>query len=162
MFSLRYAVDEQLAFFEEMQKKHYIYGLKYYPEADDIPFSQFRKIGKRFIEFLLKYDLPLIVHSSACTVSAECGLSLPGDIMELAVRFPQLRICIAHVGHFSTKVFDYISKNPIDNLFFDTLLFLFLCMIGDMMSDEKWIKLNYKKPNDVLKSIISKFGDHIL
>lgn len=162
MFSLKYAIDEQLDFLEEMQKNHYIYGLKYYPEADGIPFSQFQEKGKRFIDFLLKYDLPLIVHSSACTVSAESGISYPGDIMDLAIRFPKLRICIAHMGHFSTNVFDYLSDNSVDNLFFDTSPFLFLCMIGNLMSDEKWMKLEYKKPNDVLDSIVSKFGNHIL
>lgn len=162
MFSLKYAIDEQLDFLEEMQAKHYLYGLKYYPEADNLPFNKFHENGYKFIEFLLRYNLPLVVHSSACTVSAESGLSFPGDILKLALKFPELRICIAHMGHFSRSVFDYLRENRVPNLFFDTSPFVFLCMIGDIMSDEKWMPLNYKEPLGLLEYLVEEFGDNIM
>ena len=127
-----------------------------------MPFSKFEENGSRFIEFLLKYDLPLVVHSSACAVSDKEGLSYPGDIVKIALKYPKLRICIAHMAHFSKYVFELIKKENICNIFVDTSPFLHLCMISNLLSDNNWLALDYKNPQYVLKYMVREFPEHIL
>lgn len=162
MFSLKFSVDEQLEYLTNVAKEKYLYGLKYYPEADNLSFAKFDEYGNRFIEFMLKYDLPLVVHSSACTVSDKKGLSYPGDIVNLALKYPKLRICIAHMAHFSKDVFDNLKLCELPNLFFDTSPFLHLCMISNNLSSGDWLDLDYRKPQFVLEYMIKCFSSHIL
>ena len=88
MFSLRYGVKEQLTFLEQCVKDHFVYGMKYYADADGIPLKNFPCKAEPFIEFMLKHDLPIVFHVSGNTVVNDGGVSFPNDIIDLALAYP--------------------------------------------------------------------------
>lgn len=162
MFSLRYHIDRQIDFLSECMGRHEVYGLKYYADADGIPLSAFTERGKPFIDWMVAHDMPLIVHTSAGTVLAGEGLSFPDDIVELALQYPELRICIAHMAHFSKSVFEQMASAKIPNLFLDTSPFLHLCNIRDVVRHPNCLELPYDSPADVLSYAVEMFPGQII
>lgn len=162
MFSVKYGVKDQIDFLTECVEKRFLYGLKYYPEADNISFTRFEEKGNPFLEFLEAYNLPLIVHCSANTVVTGEGVSNPKYIAELALSRPRIRVCIAHMAHFSKRIFDLFDKYDVPNLFVDTSPFLHLCNIRSLLSCDNCLDLNYKKPEDVLNYMVKKYPTHIV
>ncbi len=160
LFSNRYAIDEQIEYLNNVIKSHYVYGLKYYPEADNLSFSDFEKRGAQFISFMEENNLPLIVHSSAGTVVSDDGLSHPRYMLQLASNHPQLRVCIAHMAHFSVEVFEQILHLP--NLYVDTSPLLHLCHIRRLVKSNKCLDLDYCNPSSVLNYLVCNYSSHIL
>lgn len=162
MFSIKYGINEQINYLSNCVKDHYIYGLKYYPEADNLSFSQFEVLGCEFIEFLEENNLPLIIHSSASTVVTGNGLSHPRFMLELAMKHPKLRICIAHMAHFSKEVFNTLQNYELANLYIDTSPFLHLCNIRNVMPSTNCLQLDYKNPLNVLNHMVDNYSSHII
>lgn len=162
MFSTKYAIDEQLEYLNEIIAKYDVYGMKYYPDADGMDFSDFEVHGHRFIDFLIEHNLPMTVHTSAENVVSKRGVSNPMEILKLAKKYPELRVCIAHMAHFSKEVFGELEKSELTNLYIDTSPFLHLCNIRNICKSERCLDLPYSKPVDVLKTMINRYGKHVI
>lgn len=162
MFSLAYSVDEQIKFIKEKLKSDYVYGLKYYADTDNISLSNFLARGKNFIEFILKEDLPITFHVSADTVMKDGGLSYPNDILKISKQYPELRICIAHMAHFSKYIFNELSSGNYPNVYIDTSPFLHLCNIRNVMKSENSMSFNYDNPVEVLYDCVNIIPENII
>lgn len=162
MFSLKYGIEEQIDFLEECVENHYIYGLKYYADSDNLNLKDFSINAKPFIKFMLKHDLPITFHVSGGTVTNNQGVSSPIDLIKLAVEYPELRICIAHCAHFSKKVFSQLEAMKLKNVFIDTSPFLHLCNVRKVFYSNNCLDFKYDKPIDVLNEIINMLPENII
>lgn len=162
MCSVRYGVDAQIQFLKECVDNRYVYGLKYYADSDNISLREFVRYGEKIIRFLIEYDLPIVFHTSANTVTNNGGISRPDDILGIAQLFPELRICIAHMAHFSKAVFDKMQNNEFPNVYLDTSPFLHLCNIRNAVHSNECLDLPYNSPADVLEKLIDLIPDQII
>lgn len=162
MCSVRYGIDAQIQFFKECADNRYMYGLKYYADSDNIPLREFVKYGENIIRFLIEYDLPIIFHTSANTVTNGGGISCPDDILDIARLYPELRICIAHMAHFSKIVFDKLQYNEFPNVYLDTSPFLHLCNIRNVVHSKRCLDLPYNNPEIVLDQLIDLIPNQII
>lgn len=162
MCSVKYGVDAQIRFLKECVNDKYVYGLKYYADADNIPLREFVKHGEKIIEFLIEYDLPIVFHTSANTVINNGGISCPDDILNIAMLYPELRICIAHMAHFSKNVFNRLQSNDFPNVYLDTSPFLHLCNIRNVVHSKNCLELPYNNPNAVLEKLTDLIPNQII
>lgn len=162
MFSIKYCVDEQLSFLNEQVKNGAVYGLKFYPEADGVPIRELRNAGTPFLGFLSENNLPLFIHVSAESVVANSLLSRPEDAYMLAADYPKLRVCIAHMGHFSKVLFSWLKENTLKNCYMDTSPFLHICNVRKLSPSENCFAFDYESPSDVLSQLIDMFPNNIV
>ena len=162
MFSMNYAIDEQISFLEQAVLNGDIYGLKYYSDSDANEISQIAHKGKPFIDFALKHNLPITFHTSEVATIAEHGLSNAMDVLNLALEIPGLRVSIAHMAHFSRRVLLLAEKLSLPNLFFDLSPLLHLCNVRRLCTNDKMLSLDYSTPKSVLRFALNTFPCNVL
>lgn len=159
MFSINYAIKEQIEFLEEVSSK--IYGLKYYPDADTKKISDLMNEGRPFIDYLLKHNMPLVIHASENACLFESGYSNVMDAIELAKAIPGLRVAVAHMGHFSKKAMESVLSNRPDNFYYDVSPLLHICHIRTVNAGDVY-DIDYSDPEVVMKELLNLFPDKIL
>lgn len=159
MFSINYAIDKQIEYLESVNSA--IYGLKYYPDADARKISELSSIGKPFIDYLIKHNMPLVIHVSENACLYGNGYSNVMEAMELAQKNPKLRIAVAHMGHFSRKAIEHVIEYNLSNFYFDLSPFLHICHIRTVNSGDV-LDLNYENPFEVLERIIDVLPNKLI
>lgn len=159
MFSINYAVEEQLEYLEEVADR--IYGLKYYPDADARKISELKEYGRPFLEYLIRHNLPLVFHVSENACLRDQGFSNVMDAIQLAEEFPKLRIAVAHMGHFSKVAMEKALELKLSNLYFDVSPLLHICHIRTINGGNV-LDLNYASPKDVLNGLMQLFPNNLL
>ena len=159
MFSINYSVSEQIHYLDSIVDD--LYGLKYYPDADKRRIIDLKEDGAPFIEFLIKHDLPLVLHVSENACLYACGFSNVLEAIDLAETFPLLRICVAHMGHFSKTAIEKATNKKLDNLFFDVSPLLHICHIRTINKGEV-LPLNFGNPSHVLASLFKLMPDKLI
>lgn len=74
-------------------------------------------------ELAVNQDLPIIIHASSHPFYRKSGIVGPEPTAQLLSRFPNLRLCIPHLGLFKTHEFLDLAETH-DTLFFDTAMAL--------------------------------------
>lgn len=159
MFSINYSIDEQIEYLESVG--HKIYGLKYYPDADARRISELSSLGKPFLDYLIKNNIPLIIHVSENACLYEKGYSNVMDVIELSNKYPRLRIAVAHMGHFSRKAVEHVIKHNLNNFYFDLSPFLHICHIRTVNSGDV-LDLNYENPFVVLDKLVELLPNNLI
>lgn len=162
MFSINYGIDEQITYLKQLAEEKQIYGLKYYPDSDMVNVKNLLVSGKRFIELLLQYNLPLVIHCSEGASVNSNGYSNPLDILQLAKEYPTLRLCIAHMGQFNETLIDSILVNKYKDVYLDTSPFLHLCNVRRINGKKNCLDLDYSEPLLVMKGMYSLLPDNII
>lgn len=159
MFSINYAVEEQIEYLNQIVSQ--IYGLKYYPDADAQTIDLLISRGRSFLDYLIRNDLPLVVHVSENACLFNRGYSNVEDVVQLAMEIPELRISAAHMGHFSKKALQRAAQLQLPNLYFDLSPFLHLCHIRTMNGGDV-LNFNYHNPIQVMKGVYDMFPNNLL
>lgn len=159
MFSINYAIEEQLNFLEQVADR--IYGLKYYPDADARRIFELKNDGGCFLRFLIKHNIPLVIHVSENACLRGQGYSDVTEAIQLAQDFPELRIAVAHMGHFNQKALEKASQLNLNNLYFDLSPLLHICHIRTVNPGDV-LDLNYSSPQHVINSLINLFPNKLI
>lgn len=162
MFSLNYAVEEQLSLIKEWESKYYIYGLKYYPDSDGIHLEHFIKKGKKIIDYAISKNYPIVIHSSVDSVLGKESFSDPMDIVKIAKDIPELRIAMAHMGHFNADAIKFITRYNLENIYLDVSPFKHICAIRNINKSELALNLPYDNPVQVLKCLLGEFPNNLI
>jgi predicted TIM-barrel fold metal-dependent hydrolase len=108
----------ELDYFETMLRQRKIIGLKLFPGHET--FYPTDDICLPVYELALKYNCPVIIHTGINSGDFDCAkYNDPKYIVEIAKKFPKLRIIIAH--YFWPEI-DYcfgLTKDS-ENIFYDT------------------------------------------
>jgi len=162
MFSLNYAIDEQIDILKKAYKEGDVYGLKYYSDADANEINQMLTKGKRFVDFAIEYNIPITFHTSEMAMMSGGGLSNAMDVLNLAKEVPTLRVGAAHMAHFSKRVLSLSKELRLTNLFFDISPFLHLCYIRNLNRSNQVVELDYSNPKSVIEYVIDEFPTNVL
>ena len=99
-----------------------------------------------FLNFAIEKNIPIMVHTD---MSDEAN---PINIIKLASKYSELRVCAAHCAHFDLKFWEKLKYCP--NVFVDTSPFLRICHDTGRMDDKKEkIVVDYYHPVEVVKMI---------
>lgn len=159
MFSINYAIEEQLTYLDTIQNK--IYGLKYYPDADARRISELSREGRPFLEYLVRNDMPLTIHVSENACLYGQGYSNVMEAVELARSMPKLRVSVAHMGHFSRQALTAAQRLRLPNLYFDVSPLLHICHIRTVNEGDV-LPLPYERPGEVVQALLTMFPDYLL
>ncbi len=138
--------------YEKLITKKTIKGIKFFPGHD--PYYPTYKKCFPYYELCDKFDIPILFHTGENSGDSECSKwNDPKYIVEIAKKFPTLKIIIAH--YFWPKM-DYcyeITKN-ISNIYFDITA----------MADDEVIKKSggIKKIKNILKKTINDKSDKVI
>jgi len=110
--------DKDIDYFDQLLGTGKVVGLKIFPGHDKIFAND--KSFLSSIDLCLKHDVPLTIHTGINTGNRECAkYNNPKLIVELAKKYPKLKIIIAH--YFWPNL-DYCFEitSGMDNIYFDT------------------------------------------
>lgn len=162
MFSINYAIDAQIEYMSKYAETKKIFGLKYYPDSDMRKVDDLLKDGSEFIDFLIKYNLPLVIHCSEGASTNSNGFSNPLDMICIAENNPKLRLCIAHMGQFNKELIDIIRTKKLNNVYLDTSPILHLCNVRIINGLKNCLDLDYSDPLEVIKKMHELLPNNII
>lgn len=136
---------EQLELLKQLRESDRLFGLKLHTLATHTHATKL--IGSRFTEFAYENSLPIMVHSGADEYSR------PNLIVEVAKKYPEVRICIAHTGDYEKDLFKTLTSDDCPNLFTDLAPHITNCYFANQRKDGLILDLDYAKPRDVIMDI---------
>lgn len=144
---------QQLEFIDKLLKEGRVIGIKLYPGYQHFYVSEERI--NPVAELCLKYDKPMVVHAGDVydgDKEANLKYSHPVYIDELAMRFPKLKIIIAHFGFpHLLECANIVSKN--ENVYTDIS-----GTINDDLSQKEAV-ISFKQYKNDLQRVFNYFPD---
>jgi len=138
---------DEIEYLDNLLKNKAIIGLKLFPGHDPIYPTDPR--CDAVYSLCLKYDVPVVIHTGINSGDFECAkYNDPKHIVEIAQKYPDLKIVIAHY-FWPEMQYCYEITKPYKNIYFDT----------SAMADDEVIELSggIEKVSDILeKTIIDK------
>ena len=97
MFDPGRRTREQAALFEELSRKYPVFGLKTCTTYIQSYIKDLETTGRPILDFAINSRMPVIIHSSYDRGDPWAKIE---DILEIAEKYPQLKICLAHSARF--------------------------------------------------------------
>jgi hypothetical protein len=149
---------QQIEYLDNLGKNDKLFGLKLHTLMTHVASSKLAET--EYLALAEKYNVPLLIHTGHDPESR------PEQVLELAVRYPHLRFCIAHVGRFEKCVFDDLSKLKTNNLFFDTSPFLAICYLTPHDQEQgqggEKLPLPYHNPQQALLDLYHLYPEGLM
>lgn len=154
--------QKQADLLTELYKDYPVFGLKTCTTYIQAFIKDLDTVGKPILEFALKYNLPMIIHSSYDKYDPWAALD---DIIRIAERHPALRVCIAHTARFVNSALEKAAS--LRNCFVDLSAFFIHCLLAvqnhrAIPPEGERFSADYSKPATVMKKIVEEFGDTII
>lgn len=150
--------ERQIEFLENYSKKGVIFGLKLHTLATHTPATSL--IGSPIMQYVEHYSLPILFHSGPDKFSG------PENVLELAKKYPYVRMAIAHAGRFEQAVYDEFSTGKYPNVFFDTSPFISVCIITTLDIKQgtygSKLDLRYDSPKQALVQLASVVPNNLV
>ena len=147
-------IDKQLQLLSELDSRYVVNGIKYHPKIErmNILSNEFES----FVDFALERDIPIMVHTD---MSDEAH---PMNVIQLAKRYPNLRICAAHCAHFDEDFWSVVEEY--ENIYVDNSPFLRICydMNNNLMNTTNKIISDYSNPLEVLETLFKRIPNQLL
>jgi len=162
MFDPSRKTKEQAELLETLYKTYPVFGLKTCTTYIQSFVKDVDTIGKPILDFALKHDLPMTIHSS---YDKDDPWASTTDILKVAGSHPGLRICIAHSARFAKSALDKAAD--LDNCYVDLSAFDIHCQLVRLEhravppKDER-VEADYNTPSSVMKTLISDYPDTIV
>jgi len=110
--------DNEIQYFDRLLKNKDIVGLKLFPGHDPIYPTDPR--CDEVYQLCLKYDVPITIHTGINPGDTECAkYNDPKYIIEIAKKYPELKIIIAHY-FWPEMQYCYEITRSFKNIYFDT------------------------------------------
>lgn len=162
MFDPSQETRQQAAHLEKLSKHYKIYGLKTVTTYIKSFVSDFMKNGNPIREFARNMKIPVTFHSSWTDTDPYANVF---DVLRIAEKNPELRICLAHSARFSKRALDIADSLP--NCFVDTSAFKIHC---DLAAQDSFIvpkgkerfEADYRCPGKVMSALLEYYPDTII
>lgn len=162
MFDPSREAGKQADFMEDISEKYAVYGIKTASTYIQAFVNDLEGKGRPILEFARRKDLPIIFHSS---VHPEDPWASASDIVGLAERNPDIRICIAHSARFLEPVLQKAAG--LDNCFVDFSAFIIHCKLAvqdspSIATKDLRFKADYNDPLSVMAKMAETYSDTML
>lgn len=163
MFDPSVNPEKQVEHLEKIIAEYPVYGMKTVTTYCKSFVSDFDGKGSVLKEFARKHDLPIVFHSSWQKEDIWANIF---DIIKIAENNPDLRICAAHAGRFSTEALEKAARLP--NCFIDTAALKIHCDLA--LANNEVIppagagrfETDYRVPGKVLRDLGKAYPDTII
>lgn len=162
MFDPSREAEKQVAHMEQLSEQYPVYGIKTASTYIQSFVNDLESVGKPILDFAKRKQLPIIFHSS---VHPEDPWASAYDIVNLAERHPEVRICIAHSARFAEPVLEKASQ--LDNCFVDYSAFIIHCKLVQQNSPSiapaaSRFQANYSDASDVMLRLAKAYPDTMI
>lgn len=154
LLSIKESMLEQIENIKALSKKYDIYGIKIHPTNDETPI-QTLVVDSTVISELNKLNLPIILHSSS--KDQYCYAS---DILKLAQKLPDIRICIAHAGRLQQSFIEQLAEHR--NVWIDVAPAIFLSQIFNQYPPSLQDCIDFTHPKNFIYYLYEKFPEKVL
>lgn len=148
-------VEEQLEVLRQQYDEHEFSGLKLHTLATGSNANELADAG--FVDFALERNSPILIHSDL-----RAKYLLPMQIIQLARKFPALKICIAHLAWLDDEALDIIPD--LRNLFVDCSPYLYICncAVNNLKKIKVSRSLDPKKPAASLVKFFQRLPEQLI
>lgn len=154
----KFELQKQIERIYELAEQDILFGIKLHTLGSRSPITTLA--NTELIGLAERFSLPFMVHTGPDKYS------LPQHVVEMALQYPRVRFCAAHVGRFEKTLYDSLQEHSLDNLFIDTSPFISLCRLTpeDIQNDSggEKLDLDYCNPQQALQDIVKLYGRHLL
>ncbi|ASO04631.1 amidohydrolase family protein [Arenibacter algicola] len=162
MFDPSREADKQARFMEEISEEYSVFGIKTASTYIQAFVNDLEGKGRPILEFARKKNLPILFHSS---VHPEDPWACATDIVALAERNPDIRICIAHSARFLEPVLNKAAA--LNNCFVDFSAFIIHCKLAvqnspSIAAEALRFKADYNDPLSVMTKLAETYPDTML
>ncbi|WP_419212095.1 amidohydrolase family protein [Maribacter sp. X9] len=162
MFDPSRETEKQADFMEEISEKYPVFGIKTASTYIQAFVNDVEGKGRPILEFARRKNLPIIFHSS---VHPEDPWASATDIVDLAERNPDVRICIAHSARFLEPVLQ--KADGLKNCFVDFSAFIIHCKLAVQNSpgiaiEDFRFRADYSDPLSVMVKLAQTYPDTML
>ncbi|WP_067036030.1 amidohydrolase family protein [Allomuricauda sp. CP2A] len=162
MFDPSRDAEKQAIFMEEISDRYHIYGIKTATTYIQAFVNDLETVGRPILEFVRKKNIPIIFHSS---VHPEDPWASAIDIVNLAERNPDIRICIAHSARFMEPVLKKADR--LDNCFVDFSAFVIHCKLAvqnspSIATENLRFRANYNDPISVMTKMAETYPNTMI
>lgn len=143
---------DEIEYLDDLLKNKAIIGLKLFPGHDPIYPTDAR--CDTVYNLCLKYEVPVVIHTGINSGDFECAkYNDPKHIVEIAKKYPDLKIIIAHY-FWPEMQYCYEITKSYGNIYFDT----------SAMADDEVVELSggVDKVTDILEKTIIDKPDNVL
>lgn len=162
MFDPTRETEKQAAHLEALSKRHPVFGLKTVTTYIQAFITDLETKGKPILNFAKKNHLPIVFHSA---VHPDDPWASVYDIVDIAERNPEIRICIAHSARFVNPVLDKASQ--LDNCYVDLSAHIIHCQLAlqnspAVASEDIRFPADYNDPLSVMTQLAEAYPDTII
>ncbi len=162
MFDPSREAEKQADFMEEISEKYPVYGIKTASTYIQAFVNDLETKGKPILEFARTKNLPIIFHSS---VHPNDPWASAYDLVDMAERHSDIRMCIAHSARFSEPVLEKAAK--LDNCFVDFSAFIIHCRLAlqnspSIAAKNLRFKGAYNDPLSIMMKMAETYPDTML
>lgn len=144
-------LEEKLFELDKYFSSDKIIGLKIFP-GHDAHYPNDKRLDP-FFELCIKYDKPLVIHTGENSGDSECSkYNDPKYIVEIAKRYPSLKIVISHLFWPKVEYCVDITKDS-QNISYDT---------SGLADEEVVLKTGKEKIKKALEDLVKKYDKKIL
>lgn len=148
-----YSVNKQCKKILEWKEKNEIFGLKLFTCGMNC--TALSIDNSPFLDLLKSFGWPILIHSG------NDDNSDPINVIRLAEKNPDIKVCVAHGARFKNDFWREIENHR--NVYVDVSPFLLLCEDTLKKEDKnKILNLNYYSPIDVIKGLYKKIPTRLL
>jgi predicted TIM-barrel fold metal-dependent hydrolase len=143
---------DEIEYLDNLLKNKAILGLKLFPGHDPIYPTDPR--CDDVYRLCLEYDVPVTIHTGINSGDTECAkYNDPKYIVEIAKKYPDLRIIISHY-FWPEMQYCYETTKPFKNIYFDT----------SAMADDEVVELSggIDKVSNILEKTINDKPENVL
>ena len=162
MFDPGRRTREQAALFEELSRKYPVFGLKTCTTYIQSYIKDLETTGRPILDFAINSRMPVIIHSSYDRGDPWAKIE---DILEIAEKYPQLKICLAHSARFLKSAL--IKAAALKNCYIDLSAFYIHCLLAfqnhrAIPSLEERFEADYAHPESVMKKLVEEFPEKLI
>jgi len=155
-------IQEQVELLEKLHSTYHFFGLKTCTTYIQSFVKDLESYGRPILDFAVKHNLPIIFHSS---YDKRDPWASAYDIVNLAEKHPEVRICIAHTARLIKSVLEKAAT--LANCFVDLSAFDILCLLVRMEHRAipprgERIEADYKDPSAVMHKLVSDYPDTLI
>ena len=150
-------IQEQIASLEELEQEFPIYGVKIHPQMAQSKAQALLDVGAPLLAFFAARGWPLLFH---VTVDPSDPFSQAADVLQIAERHPELRVCLAHLIGCDRESLERAAALP--NVYVDSAALKIQVELLRTLKPPAILDLDYSDHTRVFRELVQRYPTTML